>query len=108
MKAGKRIRIFVGELQQWRGKPLYREILEQAHRHGALSALVFRGIEGFGPEHHLSTGRLVETAENLPIMIDIVEQDEHIDALLAVLHPLVGRGMITITPVRILNRERHA
>lgn len=101
---GKRIRIFIGEAEEWQGKPLYRALLECVQQQGATGATVFRGIEGFGPEHHLSTERLPDIAENLPLMIDIVESDERIEALLPILDRMVQRGMITVAPVEIISR----
>jgi PII-like signaling protein len=101
-KAGKRIRIFLGEAQEWRGQPLYRAILERVQQHGARGATVLRGIEGFGPQHHLSTERLPDLSENLPLIIEIVETNEHAEALLPVLDQIVQRGMITVTEVEII------
>jgi PII-like signaling protein len=106
-KPGKRLRLFVGEAEQWQGKPLYQAVIEQAHLHGALGATVLRGIEGFGPEHHLSTDRLPDIADNLPLLIEIVDTDEHIEALLPVLDHLMQRGMITVAPVEILSGGEH-
>jgi PII-like signaling protein len=63
---------------------------------------VFRGIEGFGPEHHLSTERLPDIADNLPVIVEIVESEERLEALLPRLDRLVQRGMITVTPVEIV------
>lgn len=99
---GKRIRIFIGESEEWQGKPLYRALLERVQQQGATGATVFRGIEGFGPHHHLSTERLPDIAENLPLIIDIVESDERIEALLPILDRMVQRGMITVAPVEII------
>lgn len=102
-KRGKRLRLFIGESEEWHGKPLSQVVLEQAHRHGALGATVLRGIEGFGPEHHLSTGRLPDIAENLPLIVEIVDSDEQIERLLPVLDQLIQRGMITVTPIEIIS-----
>jgi PII-like signaling protein len=101
-RRGKRLRIFIGEAQEWQGKPLYQAIVEVAQQHGAAGATVMRGIEGFGPEHHLSTERLLDVSENLPIIIDIIECEDRVDALLPVLDRLVQQGMMTVTPVEIV------
>jgi uncharacterized protein len=101
-KQGKRLRIFIGEAQEWQGKPLHQAILELAQRQGAAGATVLRGIEGFGPEHHLSTDRIPDISENLPLIVEIVDSEEHIEALLPWLDRIVQRGMITLTPVEIL------
>lgn len=101
-RQGKRLRIFIGESQEWHGKPLYLAILELVRRHGAVGATVLRGIEGFGPEHHLSTERLPDISDNLPLVIEIVESEERIAALLPFLDRVVQRGTITVTPVEIV------
>ncbi|GAC1423500.1 MAG: DUF190 domain-containing protein [Ktedonobacteraceae bacterium] len=102
LKRGKRIRIFIGEAEEWLGKPLHRAILEQMQQQGASGATVFRGIEGFGPAHHLSAERLLDISDNLPMIIEIVEYEERVEALLPFLDHLVQRGIITVTPVEIV------
>jgi uncharacterized protein len=99
----KRLRIFIGEAQEWQGKPLYRALVELAQQQGMAGATVFRGIEGFGPEHHLSTDRLPDIADNLPMIVEMVESEERIEALLPLVDGLVQRGTITVTPVEIVS-----
>ena len=101
-RQGKRLRIFIGEAQEWQGKPLSQAILELAQRQGAAGATVLRGIEGFGPEHHLSSDRLPDISENLPLIVEIVDSEERIEALLPWLNRVVQRGMITLAPVEIV------
>src|SRR5438094_4051305 len=101
-RKGKRLRIFIGEAQEGQGKPLYRALVELAQQQGIAGATVVRGIEGFGPEHHLSTERLPDISDNLPVIVEIVDSDERIEALLPLLDRLVQRGMITVTPVEIV------
>ncbi len=103
MRKGKRLRIFVGEAEQWQGKPLYQAILELAQHYGMAGATVLRGIEGFGPEHHLSTDRLPDISENLPLMVEIVDTEAQIARLLVALDSVVQKGMITATPVEIVS-----
>lgn len=101
-RQGKRVRIFIGEAEQWQGKLLYRAIVELAQQQGIRGATVLRGIEGFGPEHHLSTDRLPDIADNLPLIVEIVESAEQVELLLPLLDRIVQRGMITVTPVEIV------
>jgi PII-like signaling protein len=101
-QSGKRIRIFLGEADEWQGRPLYRVILERIQQHGALGATVFRGIEGFGPAHRLSADRLPDISDNLPVVIEIVETEEGVARLLPLLDALVRRGTITVAPVEIV------
>jgi PII-like signaling protein len=99
---GQCLRLFIGEAHEWQGKPLYQTIIERAWQHGIRGATVFRGTEGFGPEHHLSTERLVDISENLPIIVEMVDSPERIQTLLPELDQLMQRGMITVTPVTMI------
>lgn len=107
-RQGKRLRIFFGEAEQWHGRPLYQALLEMAQRHNMAGATVLRGIEGFGPQHRLSTDRLPDISDNLPLIIEIVESEAHIERFLPVLDEMVQRGMISITPVEIVYDGRQA
>jgi uncharacterized protein len=99
---GQCLRLFIGEAEEWQGKSLYQTIIERAWQHGIRGATVFRGTEGFGPEHHLSTERLVDISENLPIIVEMVDSTERIQTLLPELDRLMQRGMITMTPVSLI------
>ncbi|GAC1350985.1 MAG: DUF190 domain-containing protein [Ktedonobacteraceae bacterium] len=103
--SGKRLRLFVGEAEEWQGKPLYQVLVERAWHQGIRGATVLRGSEGFGPEHHLSTDRLPDIAENLPLIVEIVDSDARIERLLPVLDQLMQRGMITVTAVEMIMGE---
>lgn len=105
-KQGKRIRIFIGESQEWRGRPLYQVILAELQQHGARGATVLRGIEGFGPHHLISTERLPDISENLPLIVEVVESNEKVEELLPVLDVLVEQGMITVSSVEIVSGGR--
>jgi len=99
---GKRLRLFVGESEMWQGKPLAQVVIEQARLHHIRGATVVRGIEGFGPEHHLSTERLPDVAVNLPLIIDLVDTNERIEAILPILDRMLQRGTLTVSPVEII------
>ena len=101
---GLRLRIFLGEAQAWHGKPLAQALLELAWNQGIAGATVLKGIEGFGPEQYLSTERLPDVAINLPVIVEIVDQEEAIDRFLPLLDEMIPRGMITMSSVRILQR----
>ncbi len=105
---GKRIRVFVGEAQKWHGKPLYRALVETAQQHDALGATVLHGIEGFGPDHLLSTERLPDIADNLPMIVEMIIENTQAEALLPLLDQMVQQGTITVVSVEILVSGRRA
>ncbi|HEY6053260.1 MAG TPA: DUF190 domain-containing protein, partial [Gaiellaceae bacterium] len=79
---GKLLRIFVGESDRHEGKPLYQAIVERVRREGLAGATVIRGVEGFGADSRIHTSRILRLSEDLPVLIEIVDTPEKIDAIL--------------------------
>ena len=61
-----------------------------------------RGIEGFGANSHLHTARILRLSEDLPVLIEIVDTDEHIERLLPIVEELVGDGLVTVERVHVI------
>ena len=99
---GKLLRIFIGESDTWHGKPLYQAIVERVRGDGLAGATVIRGIEGFGSSSRLHTSRILRLSEDLPVVIEIVDTAERIDAVLPVLDEMVSEGMVTVERVDVI------
>ena len=99
---GRLLRIFVGESDRWHGKPLYEAIVERARKEGLAGATVVRGLEGFGAHSHLHTTRILRLSEDLPVVIELVDTAEKIDAFLPGLDEMVAEGMVTLEPVHVI------
>ena len=100
---GKLLRIFIGESDTWHGKPLYQAIVRRAREAGLAGATVVRGIEGFGADSHLHTSRILRMSEDLPIVIEIVDEADRIDAILPVLDEMVEEGLVTVERVHVVS-----
>jgi PII-like signaling protein len=96
------LRIFVGESDRWHGKPLYQAIVELAREQGLAGATVLRGIEGFGANSRLHTSRILRLSEDLPVVIEIVDQEERIELLRPALDEMVSEGLVTLERVRVI------
>jgi len=96
------MRIFVGESDRHDGAPLYRALVELFRREGVAGATVLRGITGFGAKSTLHTANLLRLSQDLPIVIEVVDTAEKIEALLPLLDQLVGEGLITLEKVRVV------
>jgi PII-like signaling protein len=99
---GQLLRIFVGESDRWHGRPLYEAIVRTARELGLAGATVLRGLEGFGAHSRIHTAKLLRLSEDLPIVIEIVDRPERIEAILPALDRMVGEGLITLERVRII------
>lgn len=97
-----RLRVFVHERLQHDHEPLYKAIVLLARREGLAGATVFRAIEGYGLHRHLHTTRLVDIADDLPIIVEIIDRTELIRRFLPRLEALVPHGTATLSPVQIV------
>ena len=96
------LRIYIGEADHESGKPLYQAIVERLRERGVAGATVLRGIEGFGANAHLHTTRLLRLSEDLPVVIEIVDTEAHVEKLLPILDEMVSEGLVTAEKVRVI------
>jgi PII-like signaling protein len=100
-KAGKLLRIFVGENDKHAGMPLFEWIVRQAREDGLAGATVLRGLEGFGAHSRLHTAKILRLSNDLPIVIEIVDDEEKINAFLPTVHEVVREGLATVERVEV-------
>ena len=99
---GKLLRIFVGEADRWRGKPLAEAIVLMLREEGLAGATVVRGIEGFGANSRIHTAHVLRLSEDLPVVIEVVDQEERIRNVLPKLDEMVGEGLVCLADVEIV------
>jgi len=83
-------------------EPVYRVIVEHARDAGMAGASAFRGIEGFGSSRHLHTSRILSLADNLAMMIVIIDSAQAVDAFVEHLVELGVRGIVAIDDVEVV------
>ena len=96
------LRIFIGDSDRWRGAPLFEAIVRRAREEGLAGATVLRGMEGFGAHSRIHTTKILRLSEDLPVVVEIADRPERIEAFLPVLDEMVDEGMITLEKVRII------
>jgi len=98
---GHLLRIFIGESDRHEGLALYEWLVREARRQGLAGATVLRGLEGFGAHSRLHTARILRLSSDLPVVVEIVDTREKIEAFLPVVDAAVGEGLATLEPVEI-------
>src|SRR5689334_1595906 len=96
------LRIFVGESDRWHHQPLYEAIVLKAREMHIAGATVLRGPMGFGHSSRLHTAKILRLSEDLPILIEIVDREEKINAFLPELDGMIGSGLVTLEKVKVL------
>ena len=97
------LRIFIGESDRWQHQPLYEAIVFKAREMHLAGATVLRGPMGFGKASRLHTAKILRLSMDLPMVIEIVDSEEKIQAFLPVLKPMVGGGLMTLENVRVVH-----
>jgi uncharacterized protein len=97
------LRIFIGESDRFDGKPLHEAIVLKARELHLAGATVVRGAMGFGKSSRLHTNKILRLSIDLPLVIEIVDSEENINAFLPVLESMMGGGMVTLEPVRVIH-----
>ncbi len=99
---GKLLRIFIGEADRWNGKPLYEEIVYLAKKEKLAGATVLKGFMGFGRKSHMHTAKLLRLSQDLPIVVEIVDSEEKINAFLPHLDIMVKEGLVTLEKATVI------
>jgi PII-like signaling protein len=100
-KEGSLLRIFIGESDKYEGMPLYEWIVRKAREHGLAGATVLRGIEGFGAHSRVHTTKILRLSIDLPIVVEIVDSLEKIEAFLPAIDGAIREGLATLEKVQV-------
>ena len=97
------LRIFIGESDRWHHQPLYEAIVLKAREMHLAGATVLRGPMGFGKSSRLHTAKILRLSFDLPLVIEIVDSEEKIQAFLPVLNEMMAGGLLTMEKVMVID-----
>lgn len=96
------VRIFFGESDKWKHQSLERALMARLRQDGFAGATAFRGVAGFGANSIMHTSHLLDVSGDMPVVIEVVDTEEHIERLLPILDEMLDDGLVTIEKVRVL------
>lgn len=100
------MRIFIGQSDRWERKPLAAALLELFRAKGLAGATVVQGVAGFGAASIVHEAHLLRMSQDLPVVIEVVDTQAHIDGVMAEVDRMMGGGLITLEKVRVVRYER--
>ncbi len=103
---GKMLRIFVDEHDRHGVEPLYTAVVEVLRKRGVAGAPVLRGIEGFGTHHRIHVAKPFSAAPNSPVLIEVVDEEDRLRALIPELKKMIGEGLISLENISYLRLQR--
>jgi PII-like signaling protein len=99
------LRIYIGEADRWNHRPLYEAIVIKARELGLAGATVLRGPMGFGKSSRMHTAKILRLSMDLPLVIEIIDSEEKINALLPSLKEMVRGGLVTSQIVKVIHYQ---
>lgn len=100
------MRIFIGESDRWENRPLYKALLELFRKEGFAGATVLRGVAGFGATSVLHTDSLLCLSQDLPLVLEVVDNEEKIEEILPRLDEMLRGGMVTLEKARVIRYSK--
>ncbi len=100
------MRIFLGESDRWERRPLYMALLELFRAKGLAGATILQGVAGFGPDSIVHTAGLLKLSADLPIVIEVIDSEERVRAVLPEVDRMMQGGLITLENVKVVHYER--
>jgi len=97
------LRIFIGESDRWKHQPLYEAIVLKARELHLAGATVLRGPLGFGKSSRMHAAKALRLSMDLPLIVEIVDSEEKIQAFLPVLDEMMKGGLVTLEKARIID-----
>lgn len=103
----KLLRIFIGELDKFKGTPLYEAIVLAAKKEGMHGATVLRGILSYGASSRIHTSKLLALSFDLPIVVEIIDTEDKIEKFIEVVHPMIdesgGGALVTVEKAEVIH-----
>ena len=97
------LRVFIGESDRWKHQPLYEAIVIKARELHLAGATVLRGLMGFGKSSRVHTAKILRLSMDLPLVIEMVDSEDKIEAFLPVLDEMMKGGLVTLEKVRVID-----
>ena len=96
------MRIFIGESDRWRDKPLYDALVESLRAHDIAGVTVYRGIAGYGAHRRFHKERRMSLSSDQPIMLSVIDEESKIRAYLPLLEQMVQEGLVVLSAVDVI------
>ncbi|MFZ2948661.1 MAG: DUF190 domain-containing protein [Desulfuromonadaceae bacterium] len=96
------MRIFIGESDRHGHRPLYEALVELLRSEGLAGATVLRGVCGFGANRVYHTQKLLDLSADLPLVVEVIDTKEKIDAIMPRIDAMMGGGMITLEKATVI------
>jgi PII-like signaling protein len=100
-----RLRIFIGESDRYQHRPLCEAIVLEARELQLAGATVLRGPMGFGKSSHLHTAKILRLSMDLPLLIEIVDTEQKVNAFLPALDEMMGGGLVTLERAKVIRYQ---
>ena len=104
----KMMRIYIGESDRWKDKPLYQALVEAMRANDIAGVTVYRGILGYGAHRRVHKDKALHLSHDCSIMLSAVDSEEKLRALLPIVDQMVEEGLVVFSDVDIIKYSYRA
>lgn len=102
------MRIYIGESDRWKDKPLYAALVEAMRANDIAGVTVYRGILGYGAHRRVHTDKPLHLSRDASIMLSVVDAEEKLKAFLPIVERMVEEGLVVLSNVDIIKYSHRA
>ena len=104
----KMMRIYIGEADRWKEKPLYKALVEAMRANDIAGVTVYRGILGYGAHRRIHKDKPLHLSHDCSIMLSAVDTEEKLRAFLPLVEQMVEEGLVVLSDVDIIKYSHRA
>ena len=102
------LKIYISENDRFEGAPLYTALINALKAQGIAGATVLKGIAGYAAGDQVHAAKPLQTSDNLPVIIEVIDREERILGALPALAPLVSKGLIVLEDIQVVSYQHPA
>lgn len=102
------MRIFIGESDRYHGKPLFEALIDLFLAEGVAGATIIKGAMGYGSKNQVHSDRFLRLSSDLPVIIEVIDLEDKIDAVLPLIQGMFQGGLITLEKARVINFHKES
>ncbi|HUJ82758.1 MAG TPA: DUF190 domain-containing protein [Candidatus Acidoferrales bacterium] len=98
----KLMRIFIGENDKWRDKPLHTALIESMRANDIAGVTVYQGILGYGANRRIHKETTLNLSHDRPMMLSVVDTEEKLRSFFPILDGMVQQGLVVLSDVDVI------
>ena len=102
----KLLKIYIDTTDKYESEPLWEALLKKVKEEGLSGATVHKAVAGIGAFSEVHSFKVWALAQELPLVIEIIDDEEKIYAFLDAIDTMMQNALVTLTDTEVI-RYKH-